>query len=171
MRRPGVFLLLTLLLTGFSAAAQPPQEAPAPFARANVVLVRTTARPDSVLQTLRQYLTARGFLPDSMDAGRGLLTTTVVVPARTLAEQMKISARRMPDGWRLTALYTIEGPLNSATGFAAQYLGLESAPNKIAFRTLEEIARAVPRGTLRYSRSKVRFGAFTKLEDALRMPW
>ncbi|WP_177189824.1 hypothetical protein [Hymenobacter actinosclerus] len=124
-----------------------------------------------MLRILRHYLTERGFLLDSIDAGQGLLTTTVAVPARTLAQQMKIRACQTPAGWRLTALYTIEGPLNSATGFPAQYLGLESAPNKTAFRTLEDVARAVPRGTLRYSRAKVRFGVLTRLEDAIRMPW
>lgn len=171
MRRAGASLLLMLLLTVCTAAAQQPEAALAPFARANVVLAQTTAPPDSVLQTLRHYLTEQGFLLDTIDAGRGLLTTTVAVPARTLAQQIKIRACRMPAGWRLTALYTIEGPLNSATGFPAQYLGLESAPNKRAFRMLEDVAWAVPRGTLRYSRTKVRFGVLTKLEDALKMPW
>ncbi|WP_139255273.1 hypothetical protein [Hymenobacter psychrophilus] len=124
-----------------------------------------------MLQILQHYLTERGFLLDTVDAGQGLLTTTVAVPARTLAQQMKIRACQTPAGWRLTALYTIEGPLSSATGFPAQHLGLESAPNKTAFRALEDVARALPRSTLRYSRAKVRFGALTKLEDALKMPW
>ncbi|MBT9391773.1 hypothetical protein KLP40_01245 [Hymenobacter sp. NST-14] len=171
MRLTGISFLLALLLTVCTAAAQQPEAAPAPFARANVVLVQTTAPSDSVLQILRHYLTERGFLLDSVDAGRGLLTTTVAVPARTMAQQIKIRVCRLSAVWRLTALYTIEGPLNSATGFPAQYAGLEGAPNKTAFRLLEDVARAVPRGSLRYSRSKVRFGALTKLEDALKMPW
>ncbi|WP_310394108.1 hypothetical protein [Hymenobacter sp.] len=104
--------------------------------------------------------------------GACLLTTRVQESAETLPEQMKIRAVRVADGWKLTGLYLIGGPLNSSyTAFPATFLGLDGAPAKIAFRQVEAAARAIPGGTLRYGRAKVRFGAFTKWEDALKMPW
>ena len=160
------------MLSEFSALAQRPKETDAPSGRSNIVLVQTAANPDSVLTQLSHHLTSHGFVLDSLDKTRGLLTTRVQVSSRTLAEQMKIRAVRVGDTWKLTGLYLISGPMNSgATAFPAEFLGLESALNKTAFRQVVAAAQSIPRGTLRYSRGKVRFGAFTKLDEALKMPW
>ncbi|GAB3234940.1 hypothetical protein GCM10027346_24240 [Hymenobacter seoulensis] len=163
---------LVLGTAGAAVAQQQPQVAAAPFSRANIVLVQTSARPDSVLAQLQQHLQAHGFIIDTLDATRGLLTTKVIVPAQRPAEQLKLRAVRQEAGWKLTGLFTIEGPgRGQATAFPAQYLGLENAPAKTAFREVEALARAVPRGRLSYSRAKVSFGALTKLEDALKAVW
>ncbi|WP_375437934.1 hypothetical protein [uncultured Hymenobacter sp.] len=173
MRKYWLVGSLGLLLGGkFSAAAQRPKEPDVPFGRANTVLVQTATSSDSVLTQLRHHLATHGFVLDSLDKTRGLLTTRVQASSQTVAGRMKIRAIRVGEVWKLTGLYLIPGPLNSgATAFPAEFLGLESAPNKTAFREVIAAAHAIPRGTLRYSRGKVRFGAFTKLEDALKMPW
>ncbi|MCB2375948.1 hypothetical protein LGH70_00025 [Hymenobacter sp. BT635] len=164
--------LSVALGTSLSAAAQQPKEESVPFSRANTVLVQTTAQPDSVLAGLGQCLKRNGFVLDTLDAERGLVTTQSQASAQTLQEQMKIRAVRVADGWKLTGLFLLAGPMNSgSTAFPAEFFGLESAPNKTAFRQVVAAAQAVPQGTLRYSRGKVRFGAFTKLDDALKMPW
>ena len=155
-----------------AAAQQLPLAAAGPTGRANLILVDTAARPDSVLAGLRTYLISNGFVPDTLDPALGLLTTRVQESAETLPEQMKIRAVRVADGWKLTGLYLMGGPLNSGyTAFPAMFFGLNDAPAKTAFRQVEAAARAIPGGTLRYGRAKVRFGAFTKWEDALTMPW
>ncbi|GAB2769396.1 hypothetical protein HNQ93_000321 [Hymenobacter luteus] len=157
---------------GAAVAQQPGPPAATPFSRANIIRVQTAAPPDSVLAQLRQHLTARGYTIDSLDAARGLLTTRVVVPATRPAEQLKLRAVRGAFGWKITGLFTLEGPMRgSATAFPAQFLGLENAPAKTAFREVEALARAVPRGTLSYDRAKVSFGPFTKLEEALKAVW
>jgi len=172
MRKYWLLGALSLMLSDFVALAQRPKETDVPFGRSNIVLVQTAASPDSVLTQLSHHLTTHGFVLDSVDRTRGLLTTRVQTSSRTLVEQMKIRAIRVGDAWKLTGLYLISGPMNSgATAFPAEFLGLESAPNKVAFREVVAAAQSIPRGTLRYSRGKVRFGAFTKLEDALKMPW
>ena len=164
----GGLLVLSLL----AAAQQQPQQAPEPTGRANLILVETAARPDSVLAGLRVYLIRNGFVPDTLDPVRGLLTTRVQESAETLPEQMKIRAVRVADGWKLTGLYLIGGPFNSGyTAFPAMFMGFEWSPAKTTFRLLEAAARSIPGGTLRYGRVKVRFGAFTKWQDALKMPW
>lgn len=161
-----------LLGLALPAAAQQPPKAAVPPGRANVVLVKTTARPDSVLTELSAYLKSTGFAVDTLDPARGLLTTLVQEAGETLPEQMKIRAVRVADGWKLTGLYLIGGPLNSgSTAFPAEFIGFDWSPAKVAFRQVEAAARAIPRGTLSYGRAKVRFGAFTKLDAALRMPW
>ncbi|RPD50160.1 hypothetical protein DNI29_05020 [Hymenobacter sediminis] len=174
MRRSRLLMGVGLLL-GSASAAVAQQQAPKPnepFSRANIVLVQTPVRPDSVLTQLKQHLTSHGFTIDSLDATRGLLTTKVVVPAQRPQEQMKLRAVQVTDGWKLTGLFTLEGPgRGNATAFPAQFLGLENAPDKIAFREVEALARTIPRGTLSYNRAKVRFGALTKLEEALKMVW
>ncbi|WP_342300926.1 hypothetical protein [Hymenobacter segetis] len=155
-----------------AAAQQPAQAAAGPTSRANLILVETAARPDEVLAGLRSYLTSNGFVTDTLDPARGLLTTRVQESGETLPEQMKIRAVRVAEGWKLTGLYLIGGPLNSGyTAFPAMYFGLNDAPAKMAFRELDAAARAIPGGTLRYGRAKVPFGAFTKWQDALKMPW
>ena len=155
-----------------AAAQQLPREAAGPTSRANQILVTTAARPDSVLAGLSTYLKSNGFVLDTLDPARGLLTTRVLESGETLPEQTKIRAVRVADGWKLTGLYLIGGPMNrSFTAFPATFLGLNEAPAKMAFRQVEAAARAIPGGTLRYDRAKVRFGAFTKWEDALKMPW
>lgn len=162
----------SLLAQAGTAVAQQANEAATPFSRANLVLVQTPASPDSVLAQLRLHLVSRGYVIDSVDVTRGLLTTRVVVPATRPAEQLKLRAVREATGWKITGLFTLEGPARgTATAFPAQFFGLETAPAKTAFREVEALARAVPRGTLRYGRSKVRFGPFTKLEDALQLVW
>ena len=162
-----------LLLLSLSASAQQQvRESAGPTGRANLILVKTAARPDSVLAGLGSYLKSNGFLLDTLDPARGLLTTRVLESGETLSEQMKIRAVRGADGWKLTGLYLMGGPLSSGhTAFPAMFLGLNDAPAKTAFREVEAAARAIPGGTLRYNRAKVRFGAFTKWEDALKMPW
>lgn len=161
------------LVWSLPAVAQPPPRlAAGPTGRANLVLVQTAARPDSVLAGLRLHLLSSGFVLDTLDLARGLLTTQVRESAGTLPEQMKIRAVRVADGWKLTGLYLVGGPLSSShTAFPATFLGLDGAPAKTAFRQVEAAARAIPGGSLRYGRAKVRFGAFTKWENALRMPW
>ena len=155
-----------------AAAQQPAPTAAIPSGRANFILVQTAARPDSVLAGLRLYLQSNGFVPDTLDPVRGLLTTRVLAEGETLSEQMKIRALRGADGWRLTGVYLTGGPLNSGfTAFPATFFGLNDTPAKTAFRELEATARAIPGGTLRYGRAKVPFGAFTKWEDALKKPW
>ena len=155
-----------------AAAQQPPQVAAGPTSRANLILIKTAARPDSVLAGLRYYLISNGFVPDTLDSARGLLTTRVLESGETLPEQMKIRAVRVTDGWKLTGLYLIGGSLSSGyTAFPATFFGLDAAPAKIAFRQVEAAARAIPGGTLNYGRAKVPFGAFTKWQDALKMPW
>lgn len=155
-----------------AAAQQPPQKADGPTSRANLILIKTTARPDSVLAGLSSYLKSNGFVPDTLDPARGLLTTRVMESGETLPEQMKIRAVRVADGWKMTGLYLIGGPLKSGyTAFPAMFFGLSDAPAKIAFRQVEAAARAIPGGTLSYGRAKVPFGAFTKWQDALKMPW
>jgi hypothetical protein len=165
---PGMLLGVASMAT----AQQQPQVANAPFSRANIVLVQTTAQSDSVLMQLQQHLKAHGYVVDTLDAASGLLTTKVTVPAQRPSEQMKLRAVRQATGWKLTGLFTMEGPMRGqATAFPAQFLGLENAPAKTAFREVEALARAVPRGRLSYSRGKVSFGALTKLEDALKAIW
>ncbi|GAA3954875.1 hypothetical protein GCM10022406_40540 [Hymenobacter algoricola] len=155
-----------------AAAQQQPPAATVPFGRANVVLVKTTARPDSVLAELRHYLDSNGFMLDTLDPARGLITTQVQESGQILQEQMKIRAVRVADGWKLTGLYLIGSALaDGHTAFPAEFVGFDWSPAKVAFRQVEAAARAVPRGTLHYGRAKVRFSALTKLEDALRMPW
>ena len=173
MRGLGIAVALGGLLgLSLSAAAQQPVQPAGPTGRANLILVATAARPDSVLAGLRTYLVSNGFVVDTLDPARGLLTTQVQAPAETLAEQTKIRVVRVAEGWKLTGLYLMGGPLNSGyTAFPAMYFGLNDAPAKTAFRQVEAAARAIAGGTLRYGRAKVRFGAFTKWEDALKMPW
>ena len=173
MRGLGIAVALGGLLgLSLSAAAQQPAGPTGPTGRANLILVATAARPDSVLAGLRTYLVSNGFVVDTLDPARGLLTTRVQAPAETLAEQTKIRVVRVAEGWKLTGLYLMGGPLNSGyTAFPAMYFGLNDAPAKTAFRQVEAAARAIVGGTLRYGRAKVRFGAFTKWEDALKMPW
>ncbi len=155
-----------------ATAQQPPRADAGPTSRANVILVATAAQPDVVVAALKEYLKFNGFAVDTLDAARGMVTTQVLEEGQTLAEQTKIRAVRGADGWRLTGLYLMGGPLNSGfTAFPAIFLGLDGAPAKTAFRQVEAAARAIPGGTLRYDRAKVRFGAFTKWEDALKMPW
>ena len=170
MRGLWIGVLVSLSL---AATAQPqPHPAPGPTGRANLILVATAARPDSVLAGLRAYLIRNGFVLDTLDLARGLLTTRVQASGETLPEQMKIRAVRVADGWKLTGLYLMGGPLNSGyTAFPALFFGLDDAPAKTAFRQVEAAARAIADGTLRYGRAKVRFGAFAKWEDALKMPW
>ena len=170
MRGLWIGVLVSLSL---AATAQPQSHpAPGPTGRANLILVATAARPDSVLAGLRAYLIRNGFVLDTLDLARGLLTTRVQASGETLPEQMKIRAVRVADGWKLTGLYLMGGPLNSGyTAFPALVFGLDDAPAKTAFRQVEAAARAIADGTLRYGRAKVRFGAFTKWEDALKMPW
>ncbi|UOQ78297.1 hypothetical protein MUN84_06865 [Hymenobacter sp. 5516J-16] len=172
----GKILLGVGLLLGSAGAAVAQQQAPkpagAPFSRANIILAYTSAPPDSVLTRLRQHVASRGFIIDSLDASRGLLTTKVVVPAQRPEEQLKLRAVRVAGGWKLTGLFTLEGPgRGNATAFPAQFLGLENAPAKTAFRQVEALARAVPQATLRYDRGKVNFSAFTQLEEALKAVW
>ena len=177
MRGLGIAAVLGGLLgLALPAAAQQPAQQPAqpagPTGRANLILVETAARPDSVLAGLRSYLIGNGFVVDTLDPARGLLTTRVQAPAETLPEQMKIRVARVANGWKLTGLYLMGGPLNSGyTAFPAMFFGLNDAPAKVAFRQVEAAARAISGGTLRYGRAKVRFGAFTKWEAALQMPW
>lgn len=173
MRGLGIAVALGGLLgLSLPAAAQQPAGPTGPTGRANLILVATAARPDSVLAGLRTYLVSNGFVVDTLDPARGLLTTRVQAPAETLAEQTKIRVVRVAEGWKLTGLYLMGGPLNSGyTAFPAMYFGLNDAPAKTAFRQVEAAARAIAGGTLRYGRAKVRFGAFTKWEDALKMPW
>ena len=164
----GVLLALALPAT----AQQPAREAAGPTSRANLIVVTTAARPDSVVAALSEYLKFNGFAVDTLDAARGLVTTEVVEAGQTLAEQTKIRAVRGADGWKLTGLYLIGGPLKSGfTAFPATFFGLNDAPAKVAFRQVEGAARAIPGGTLRYGRANVRFGAFTKWQAALKMPW
>ena len=165
-----------LLSAGLPAVAQQPAPtAGVPGGRANFILVQTAARPDSVLAGLRLYLKNNGFVLDTLDPVRGLLTTRVLEEGEILAEQMKIRALRGAAGWRLTGVYLIGGPklrgFAAFTAFPALYFGLYDAPAKTAFRQLEAAARAIPGGTLRYGRAKVPFGAFTRWQDALKMPW
>ncbi|MDQ2793902.1 MAG: hypothetical protein M3Y12_07835 [Bacteroidota bacterium] len=161
-----------LLGWGLPAAAQQPAQAAGPGSRANLILVQTAARPDSVLAGLRTYLISNGFVLDTLDPARGLLTTRVQELGETLPEQMKIRAVRGAAGWKLTGLYLIGGTLNSGyTAFPATFFGLKDAPAKVAFRQVAAAAQAIPGGTLRYERAKVSFGAFTKWQDALKMPW
>ncbi len=163
-------MLLGLALP--AAAQQPVPEAAGPTSRANLVLVTTAARPDSVLAELSEYLKFNGFAVDTLDVARGLVTTQAQESGQTLPEQMKIRAVRVADGWRITGLYLLGGPLNSGyTAFPAMYLGLHDAPAKAAFRQVEAAARAIPGGILRYGRAKVRFGAFPKWENVLKMLW
>lgn len=170
-----VLLMGVALLLGPAGAAVAQQQVPtaaAPFSRANIIRVQTAALPDSVLAQLKRHLTARGYTIDSLDAVRGLLTTKVTVPATRPADQLKLRAVRVAAGWKITGLFTLEGPTRgSATAFPAQFLGLENAPAKTAFREVEALARAVPRGTLSYDQAKVSFGPFTKLEEALKSVW
>ena len=165
-----------LLSWALPAAAQ--QSAPTaaiPGGRANFILVQTAARPDSVLAGLRLYLKSNGFVLDTLDPVRGLLTTRVLEEGEILPEQMKIRAMRGADGWKLTGVYLIGGPqlrgFAAFTAFPATFFGLNDAPAKMTFRLLEAAAQAIPGGTLRYGRAKVPFGAFTKWEDALKKPW
>ncbi|MFC6222697.1 hypothetical protein ACFP2F_05540 [Hymenobacter artigasi] len=162
-----------LLGLALLAAAQQPAPAPAgPTSRANLILVQTAARPDSVLAGLRTYLVNNGFVPDTLDPVRGLLTTRVLAEGELLAEQMKIRAVRTGAGWRLTGVYLMGGPGGkNFTAFPALNFGLSDAPAKTAFRELDGAAHAIPGGTLSYGRAKVPFGAFTKWQDALKMPW
>ena len=155
-----------------SAAAQQPTQAAEPTGRANFILVQTAAPPDSVLAALRTYLVRSGFVPDTLDPVRGLLTTRVLEEGEILAEQMKIRAVRGAAGWRLTGVYLMGGPGGrNFTAFPALYFGLNDAPAKATFRLLEAAARAIPGGKLSYGRAKVPFGAFTKWQEALKMPW
>ncbi|OGX86713.1 hypothetical protein [Hymenobacter glacialis] len=174
MRNHWIAAVLSVLLgLAHPAAAQQPLRADAgPTSRANVILVTTTAQPEVVVAALSEYLKFNGFAVDTLDAARGLVTTHALEEGQTLAEQTKIRAVRGANGWRLTGLYLMGGPLNSGfTAFSAMFLGLDGAPSKVAFRQVEAAARAIPGGSLRYDRAKVRFGAFTKWEDALKMPW
>ena len=155
-----------------AAAQQPTREAAGPTGRANLILVKTAAQSDSVLAGLSSYLRSNGFVLDTLDPVRGLLTTRVSELGEVLPEQIKIRAVRVADGWKLTGLYLIGGPLNNSyTAFPATFFGLNDAPAKIIFRQVEAVARAIPRGTLSYGRAKVPFGAFTRWQDALKMPW
>ena len=159
-------------LLGLALPAAAQQLAPTPDGRANFILVQTAARSDSVLAGLRTYLVNNGFVPDTLDPVRGLLTTRVLEEGEILAEQMKVRAVRGAEGWRLTGVYLIGGPGGrNFTAFPALYFGLYDAPAKATFRLLEGAARAIPGGTLRYGRAKVPFGAFTKWQEALKMPW
>lgn len=179
MRNFGIIALTGLLGGALPAAAQQAGQGAAsgaqPNSRANFVLVATAAPTDSVFAGLRRYLRNNGFVLDTLDPTRGLLTTRVLELGEILAEQMKIRAVRQAEGWRLTGVYLIGGPqlrgFASFTAFPATYFGLNDAPAKIAFRQVEAAARAIPGGTLNYGRAKVPFGAFTKWQDALKMPW
>ncbi|GAB3851362.1 hypothetical protein GCM10028822_17950 [Hymenobacter terrigena] len=172
MRRACTAAALGGLLSLALPAAQQPAPAAGPTSRANLILVATAAQPAEVLAGLRAYLTSNGFVTDTLDPARGLLTTRVQESGETLTEQMKIRAVRVADGWKLTGVYLMGGPMNSGyTAFPATFFGLNDAPAKVAFRELDAAARAIPGGTLRYGRAKVPFGAFTKWQDALKMPW
>jgi len=172
MRGPWITALGSLLIGLPAAAQQPAAPAAGPTARANLVLVKTAAEPAAVLAGLSAYLKSNGFVLDTLDAARGLLTTRVLAAGETLPEQMKIRAVRAADGWKLTGRYLMGGPMSSGfTAFPATFSGLDDAPAKVAFRQVEAAARAIPDGTLSYGRVKVPFGAFTKWEDALKMPW
>ena len=168
----GLWIGVLVSLSLAAAAQPPPHLVPGPTGRANLILVATAARPDLVLVGLRAYLIRNGFVLDTLDLAQGLLTTRVQASGETLPEQMKIRAVRVADGWKLTGLYLMGGPLNSGyTAFPDLFFGLDDAPAKTAFRQVEAAARAIAGGTLRYGRAKVRFGAFTKWKDALKMPW
>ena len=174
MRRYATIAALGGLLSGVlpAAAQQPAPTAAIPGGRANFILVQTAARPDSVLAGLRLYLRNNGFVLDTLDPVRGLLTTRVLEEGEILPEQMKIRALRGADGWKMTGVYLMGGPLSSGfTAFPALFFGLHDAPAKTTFRLLEAAAHAIPGGTLRYGRAKVPFGALTKWQDALKMPW
>ncbi len=164
-----------LLVLSLPAAAQQSAPAADPTSRANQILVETAASSDSVLAKLRAYLVGNGFVLDTLDVARGLLTTRVLENGEVLTEQMKVRAVRVPNGWKLTGVYLIGGPrirgVSPFTAFPATFFGLNDAPAKTAFRELDASARAIPGGTLRYGRAKVPFGAFTKWEAALNMPW
>ncbi|MFD2721418.1 hypothetical protein ACFST9_22075 [Hymenobacter monticola] len=163
---------MAVALSGILVGSAAAQQVAEPTSRANLILVKTAAEPAAVLAGLSTYLKSNGFLLDTVDLSRGLLTTRVLAEGETLPEQMKIRAVRGADGWRLTGRYLMGGPLkNSFTAFPATFSGLTDAPAKVAFRQVEAAARAIPAGTLSYGRAKVPFGAFTKWEDALKMPW
>jgi len=151
--------------------AQPnPTPSDQPFSRANTVLARTTAPPDSVLDCLVHHLQREGFSVDTIDRARGLVTTKVELPAANLPGDMKIRAVRVGSEWKLTGTYVIEA-YGSGVAYPAEFWGMSMMPAKTTFRLVEETARAIPRARLRYVRGKVRFGVMTKLDVALKSTW
>lgn len=177
MRRLTLLVSCVMIGSGLGVArpAQPfyqpnPTISDQPFSRANIVLARTTAPPDSVLDCLVHHLQREGFSLDTMDRALGLVTTKVELPAAYLPGDMKIRAIRVGSDWKLTGTYVIEA-YGSGVAYPAEFRSIEMMPAKTAFRMVEKVARAIPRATLRYARGNVRFGVMTKLDVALKSTW
>jgi hypothetical protein len=162
-----IVLLSGALGLAISGKAQQPTE---PFKGSNIVWAQTTMPADSVLKGLARYLEQRGFVLDTLDRVRGVLTTKVVLPAASRAGEMKIRATQVGTEWKLTGIYVIPA-YGSGVAYPASFIGAEMMPAKSAFRMVEEVARVIPRSTLRYDKAKVKFGVLTKMEDALQSVW
>jgi hypothetical protein len=169
LRQPLLGLLMAGTLWGLATPSLA-QQVPVPARGSNRVWVATTTAPDTVLLRLQQHLQAQGFVIDTLDQLRGVLTTKVVLPATSRAGEMKIRAAKTGPDWKLTGTYVIAA-YGSGVAYPAEFLGAEMMPAKSAFRLVEEAARSIPHGTLRYDKAKVRFSAFTSLADALQSVW
>ena len=153
--------------------AQPkPMTTNQPFSRANIVLAHTTASADSVLNAVVLHLQQTGFTLDTLDRGRGLVTTKVVLNSAYREGGIKIRAVRVGTGpdWKFTGTYVIEA-FGSGVAYPAEFRGAEIMPAMINFRMVEKTAQAIPRALLRYARGKVPFGVATRLEAALTAVW
>jgi hypothetical protein len=171
-----LFIGFVLIGSGLGVARpahQPsPPASPVPFSWANMVLAHTAAPADSVLNALVAHLQQAGYTLDTVDRARGLVTTKVELQSAYRQGNVKIRAIRLATGtdWKFIGTYVIEA-YGSGVAYPAEFRGAESMPATINFRMVEQAAKAVPRGTLRYARSKVPFGVMTKLDVALQSIW
>lgn len=158
------------MVVGLLHSAQAQQLPTVPFKGSNIVWTSSSMSTDSVLSQLSQHLLQRGFILDTLDRNKGLLTTKVALPATSRAGEMKIRAAKTGTDWKLTGTYVIPA-YGSGVAYPAEFIGAEMMPAKSAFRIVEEAARVISCCDLRYEKAKVKFGAFTKMEDALKVVW
>lgn len=158
------------MVVGLIHSAQAQQLPTVPFKGSNIVWAASRIPTDSVLSQLSQHLQQHGFILDTLDWNKGILTTKVALPAASRAGEMKIRAAKTGTDWKLTGTYVIPA-YGSGVAYPAEFIGADMMPAKSAFRIVEEAARVVSCCALRYEKAKVKFGAFTKMEDALKVVW
>jgi hypothetical protein len=168
--RQRIFWLLSGSILGLATPGWAQQLSAAPVKGSNIVWAHTSSPADSVLNQLKQYLQQRGFTVDTLSQAPSLLTTKVVLPATSRAGEMKIRAVQVGPAWKLTGIYVVPA-FKSGVAYPAEFIGAEMMPAKSAFRIVEAAARAVSTQPLGYDKGKVKFSAFTSMEEALKSVW
>ncbi|TGE22841.1 hypothetical protein [Hymenobacter metallicola] len=139
-------------LTATTGHAQRAELQPAPFRKANTLVVLTSLPADSVLDVVARTLQQRGFQLPEPAAGQGPeIRTLPGIEAGVACWPLVIRAEPISGGVRLTGRYQMP-EIAGAQEFPAEFLGFEWSPAKCSFRQVERIAQSIPRATITYGR-------------------